>query len=113
MNSENCTKNPGTYEIPEQLVGKLERLGIIDRSGVRDYNIGKSDYAKHIIQPWAIWIEYELDPWEADIVKRILREKNEPGFSSIESRIMDFQKIIHIATEKIRQLKLEQVNEIH
>lgn len=67
---------------------------------VRDYNVGKSDYAKHKIQPWDIWKEYKLNPWDADIVKRILRTK------STDSRKLDYEKIIHIAKERIRQLDL-------
>ena len=28
---------------------------------VRDYNVGKSNYAKHKIQPWDIILEYHLN----------------------------------------------------
>ena len=65
----------------------------------RSYNVGNSDYAKHFIQPWTIWLEYNLDPWDSDIIKRVLRTKEG------ESRILDYEKIIHICNEKIRQLK--------
>ena len=65
---------------------------------VRSYNVGQSDYAKHKIQPWDIWLEYNLNPWDADIVKRILRTKE------TDSRKLDYEKIIHIAKERIRQL---------
>lgn len=65
----------------------------------RSYNVGSSDYSKHFIQPWTIWQEYDLDPWDADIIKRVLRTKE------TDSRIMDYEKIIHICNEKIRQLK--------
>lgn len=67
-------------------------------SNIRDYNIGKSDYAKHKIQPWDIWLEYNLNPWDADIVKRVLR--TEEG----EDRKPDYEKIIRICQERIRQL---------
>lgn len=67
----------------------------------RDYNIGKSDYAQHKIQPWDIWKEYNLNPWDADIVKRVLRTKEG------EERSLDYQKIIHICRERIRQLAEE------
>ena len=70
-------------------------------SNVRDYNIGKSDYAKHKIQPWSIWLEYNLNPWDADIVKRVLRTKEG------EDRKMDYEKIIHVCQERIRQLEAE------
>ena len=67
---------------------------------VRSYNVGQSDYAKHKIQPWDIWLEYNLNPWDADIVKRILRTKE------TDSRKLDYEKIIHIVKERIRQLDL-------
>lgn len=65
---------------------------------VRSHNVGASDYSKHTIQPWDIWMEYHLNPWDADIVKRVLRTK------STDSRRMDYEKIIHICEERIRQL---------
>lgn len=66
----------------------------------RSYNVGTSDYAQHSIQPWDIWYEYKLNPWDADIIKRILR--NKPG-----ERRLDYEKIKHICDERIRQLDLE------
>lgn len=66
---------------------------------VRSHNVGDSNYADFKIQPWDIWKEYNLNPWDADIVKRILRTKK------TDSRIMDYEKIIHICQERIRQLK--------
>lgn len=73
--------------------------------GVREYNVGNADYSKHKIQPWDIWREYNLNPWDADIVKRVLRIKEEPGKSKEDARIMDYEKIIHICRERIRQLE--------
>jgi hypothetical protein len=75
---------------------------------IRNYNIGKSDYSRHKIQPWDIWLEYNLNPWDADIIKRILRTKEEPNMTPEESRILDYRKIIHICKERIRQLKPKQ-----
>jgi len=69
---------------------------------VRSYNVGASDYSKHKIQPWDIWLEYKLNPWDADIIKRTLRDK------SGDSRKLDYEKIIHIAKERIRQIEVEQ-----
>jgi len=68
---------------------------------VRDYSIGGSDYEKHKIQPWDIWLEYNLNPWDADIIKRVLRFKTE------KDRILDYQKIKHICDERLRQLMEE------
>lgn len=91
-------------QIEDSLYNKLKKLGIID-SEVRKNNVGNSDYSKHIIQPWSIWLDYNLDPWDADIVKRILREKEEFGMSKEDARIMDYEKIIHICKERIRQIE--------
>lgn len=85
-------------EISDELYYKLTYLGIIDEeSDVRSHNVGKSDYSKHIIQPWSIWLDYNLNPWNADIVKRVLRHKDDTP------RREDYQKIIHICQELIRQ----------
>lgn len=78
--------------------------GFHPKENVRSHNVGKSDYSKHKIQPWDIWIEYKLNPFDADIVKRILRKKAEPGMTEKESRRMDYEKIIHICEERIRQI---------
>ena len=67
---------------------------------VRDYNVGKSDYAKHKIQPWDIVLEYGLNYWDGDIVKRVLRTKEG------ESRRLDYEKIIHVCQERIRQIDM-------
>ena len=72
---------------------------------IRDYNVGKSNYAKKKIQPWDIWLEYDLNPWDADIIKRILRTKED------EPRSLDYEKVIHICQERLRQLKKVQQNE--
>lgn len=95
------------FKIKESIYKNLERLGIIESEDVRDSNVGTSNYSKHIIQPWSIWLDYDLNPWDADIVKRVLRTKKEEGKTEIESRIMDYEKIIHICKERIRQLSFE------
>lgn len=72
---------------------------------VRSYNVGKSDYSKHAIQPWDIWKEYNLNPWDADIVKRVLRTKEG------EPRTVDYEKIIHICKYRIAELSKEVLKE--
>lgn len=72
---------------------------------VQSYNVGKSDYAKHTIQPWNIWKEYNLNPWDADIVKRVLRSKEG------EERTLDYEKIIHICKYRIAELSKEVLKE--
>ena len=70
----------------------------------RSYNVGTSDYAQHKIQPWDIWLEYDLDPWRADIVKRTLRNKEG------EDPISDLEKIKHDCDELIHQYKTGKQN---
>lgn len=68
---------------------------------VQSYNVGKSDYSKHAIQLWDIWKEYNLNPWDADIVKHVLRSKEG------EPRTLDYEKIIHICKYRIAELSKE------
>ena len=72
---------------------------------VQSYNVGKSDYSKHAIQPWDIWKEYNLNPWDADIVKRVLRTKEG------EERTLDYEKIIHVCKYCIAELSKEVLKE--
>ena len=86
--------------IDYKLYNGLKRLGIIHSgdTDTRNFNIGTSDYSKHIIQPWSIWIDWNLNAFDADIIKRVLRTKQGT------SRIEDYEKIIHICQERLRQL---------
>ena len=102
----NKTCPMASYSISEELYKKLNSLGLLD-TDVRSRNVGTSDYSKHLIQPWTIWKDYNLNPWDADIVKRVLRTKKEEGKTEVESRVMDYEKIIHICKERIRQLSFE------
>lgn len=95
-------------KIDYSLYKELKYLGIIhdhDTKDTRSFNIGNSDYSKHIIQPWAIWLAYpNLTGWDQDIIKRVLRTKKG------EPREMDYEKIIHDCEERLRQLKIEKEN---
>ena len=96
-------RNP-QVEIDWSLYQELKRLGIIREhvdEDVRSFNVGNSDYSKHLIQPWTIWQAYNLNAWDADIIKRVLRTKKG------ESRESDYEKIIHDCKERLRQLKEE------
>ena len=92
-------------KIDYSLYKELKYLGIIREhigQDVRSFNIGNSDYSKHLIQPWTIWLAYpNLTSWDHDIIKRVLRTKKG------ESREMDYTKIIHDCEERLRQLKEE------
>lgn len=98
-------------KIDKALYDRLNYLGLIPNE-VRKDNVGKSNYSQYTIQPWSIWIDYNLNPWDADIVKRTLRTKEEPGMTLDESRIMDYTKIIHICHERIRQINTKDSSEV-
>lgn len=70
-----------------------------NKEDIRSYNVGASNYSEHAIQPWDIYLEYDLNPWDADIVKRVLRTKK------TDTRKMDYEKIIHTCKERIRQIE--------
>lgn len=99
-------------KIDKTLYDRLNYLGLIPNE-VRKDNVGKSNYSQYTIQPWSIWIDYNLNPWDADIVKRTLRTKEEPGMTLDESRIMDYTKIIHICHERIRQINTKDSSAIN
>jgi len=95
-------------KIDWNLYKELKYLGIIhdhSEKDVRSFNIGNSDYSKHLIQPWSIWLDYpNLTSWDHDVIKRILRSKEG------EPRESDYEKIIHDCEERLRQLKIEKEN---
>ena len=97
------------FSINKRALCKLIELGVLKTTkySCRDAHVGKSDYSEHVIQPWTIWLEYNMNAWDADIVKRILRTKEEAGMTPEEARKLDYQKIIHDAQERIRQLDIE------
>lgn len=97
------------FTLNEHTIKRLIELGVLktDIHSCRDNHVGKSDYSHKIIQPWTLWMEYKLNAWDADIVKRILRTKEEAGMSPEEARKMDYEKIIHDSQERIRQLDIE------
>ena len=112
MSNEMCKDDCKCKQISARLYKELERLGIIDNSGVRNDNAGTSNYSKHFIQPWTIWIDYpELNSWDHDIIKRVLRQKADAGYSAAEQRKLDYKKIIHDCEECIRQIEVTEKQE--
>lgn len=91
-----------TITISTTLFNNLVLLGIIpfdaDSEQVRSHNVGESNYSDYVIQPYAVWLDWSLNAWDADIVKRICRQK------STESQTIKYNKIIHICQERLRQL---------
>ena len=103
------------YNLNKYTIKKLIELGVLktEENSCRDTHVGKSDYSHKIIQPWTIWMEYKLNAWDADIIKRVLRTKEEANMTPEEARKMDYEKIIHDAKERIRQLDIEIQNKIN
>ena len=90
--------------ITEEQLDRFIYLGLMDADNTRDTNVGESNYSTKTIQPWSIWLDYpELTSFDHDIIKRVLRSK------SSDSRVMDYEKIIHICQERIRQIKHRKV----
>lgn len=80
---------------------RLYQIGVLrDKDSCRNYNVGESDYAEHLLQPWSIWLDYgsSINEFDKDIIKRVLRRKKG------DSRAKDYEKIIHICQERIRQI---------
>lgn len=78
----------------------------MEAESIRNRNVGNSNYAKMPAgyQPWDIWKVYHMNPWDADILKRLLRTKVEPDMTPQEARKMDYEKIIHVCQERINQI---------
>jgi len=61
-------------------------------------HVGTANYSQKKIQPWDIWEEYNLDAWDADIIKRVLRTK--------EGNLkLDYEKMIHICQKQIERIE--------
>jgi len=52
--------------------------------------VGTSPYHDTTIQPWEVWASWELNPWEANIVKRIQRYRRDGG-----KGVEDLRKAAH------------------
>ena len=95
-------------ELAEQLDAQIDytitEAVAPDPSDPRKINVGNSNYPDLKIQPWDIWLAWRLNGWDADIIKRIGRTKEEPGMTAMEARKMDYQKIKHDCDECIRQI---------
>lgn len=110
LESEDLENLKPKSTISWELYQRLKYLGIIHEGinevDIRSFNIGNSNYSKHIIQPWSIWLDYpELTSWDHDIIKRILRTKKG------DPKRLDYEKIIHDCQERLRQLEFEQREE--
>ncbi len=96
---------PAHFYDEEVLAAFAKKSGVVVPLDHKNHNVGESNYADFAIQPWDIWREYDLNPWDADIVKRILRTKSVNNMTPTEARLLDYEKIKHICDERIAQLK--------
>lgn len=67
--------------------------------GIATKQVGGNHYAKHTIQPWAIIDDWSLDYYLGNVIKYVLRDKND--------KIEDLQKAIHYLEKKIELLEQE------
>ena len=61
--------------------------------------IGGNHYVRHSIQPWDIIDDWVLDYYLGNVIKYILRDKN--------NKVEDLQKAIHYLEKKIELLEKE------
>ena len=101
-------KEPINFCLEEQVDDEAVKIlkSQINAKNIRNHNVGNSNYAKMPTgyQPWDLWKVYHMNPWDADILKRLLRTKAEPGMTIEESRRLDYEKIIHVCQERINQI---------
>lgn len=67
----------------------------------RDIQVGGGHYKANEIQPWDIIDAYNLDFYEGNALKYLLRRKN--------NRLEDLQKAAHYIAKKIEMLKDEKI----
>ena len=82
---------------------ELTQENEINNTDGKRKQIGGDHYAKHTIQPWDIIREYELDFFEGNALKYLLRQKG--------SRLEDLRKAAHYLEECIKneQKRIENV----
>ena len=66
--------------------------------------VGGDHYKKHEIQPWDIIDEYDLNYYEGNILKYLLRNKTD--------RVEDLQKLIHYAEKEIENKSAKESHEM-
>lgn len=81
--------------------GKFETHNVQDLvKELRQKQVGGDHYNKHSIQPWDIIDEWDLNFYEGNVLKYLLRRKG--------NRLEDLQKIAHYVEKMI---ELEKENE--
>lgn len=91
----------------EDIIEDLDKTSTkFEAEEIRNHHVGNSNYSQMPkgYQPWDLWKIFHMNPWDADIQKRLLRIKAEPDMTMAESRKLDYQKIIHVCQERINQI---------
>ena len=70
------------------------------RDEVMDKQVGGRHYKHKTIQPWDIIDEYELDFYEGNVLKYLLRDKSD---TEVGKRKEDLEKAIHYLEKKITE----------
>ena len=82
---------------------KMEPPYLIDDNGNKTpltlKQIDGNHYSKHKIQPWDIIDEWELDYYLGNVIKYVLRDK--------DNQVIDLKKAIHYLEKKIELLEKE------
>lgn len=65
--------------------------------------IGGDHYKKHTIQPWHIWEDYNMNPWQANALKYLLR------YNDKDKPLEDLYKCKHYIDYLISNLENEHV----
>jgi hypothetical protein len=68
--------------------------------------IGGDHYVKHKIQPWDIIEEYDLDFWEGNALKYLLRWKDKDGVKDLEKMQHYIEYLIEREKKKCLDISL-------
>jgi hypothetical protein len=69
----------------------------MEEGNVMSRQVGGNHYKDKKMQPWSVIDEYNLNYYEGNILKYLLRDK--------ENRIEDLEKLIHYAEKEILNLR--------
>lgn len=94
----------GLYDRFAEFFAKSEETAD-NKIPLQSFNVGESDYSEHRIQVWDIVDEYNLDFYEGNILKYLLRRKGNDSDHRNTNRFIDLQKLIHYAQRKMERLE--------
>lgn len=72
------------YDLEEYFKGLQKFHPVEDEvSHVKSSQVGGDHYQKGALQPWDIFLAWDLDPWTANVVKYILRYPHKNGIEDL------------------------------